>query len=100
MDILWVQYPGEDPAAWLAKYPGRWELMHLKDLKKGVPTGFHNGGTDPNNDVALGTGQMDWPKILKAARKAGVKHYFIEDESASSVEQIPQSLKYLEGVRW
>lgn len=100
MDVLWVQYPGEDPAAWLAKYPGRWELMHLKDLKKGVPTGFHNGGTDPNNDVALGTGQMDWPKILKAARKAGVKHYFIEDESASSVEQIPQSLKYLEQVSW
>ncbi len=100
MDILWVQYPGEDPAAWLAKYPGRWELMHLKDLKKGVPTGFHNGGTDPNNDVALGTGQMDWPKILKAAQKSGVKHYFIEDESASSVEQIPLSLKYLESVRW
>ena len=100
MDILWVQYPGEDPAAWLAKYSGRWELMHLKDLKKGVPTGFHNGGTDPNNDVALGTGQMDWPKILKAAQKSGVKHYFIEDESASSVEQIPQSLKYLESVRW
>jgi sugar phosphate isomerase/epimerase len=100
MDILWVQYPGEDPAAWLAKYPGRWELMHLKDLKKGVPTGFHNGGTDPNNDVALGTGQMDWPKILKAAQKSGVKHYFIEDESASSVEQIPQSLKFLESVRW
>ena len=100
MDILWVQYPGEDPAAWLAKYPGRWELMHLKDLKKGVPTGFHNGGTDPNNDVALGTGQMDWAKILKAAQKAGVKHYFIEDESASSVKQIPQSLKFLESVRW
>jgi len=100
MDILWIQYPGEDPAAWLAKYPGRWELMHLKDLKKGVPTGFHNGGTDPNNDVALGTGQMDWPRILKAAQKSGVKHYFIEDESASSVEQIPQSLKFLESVRW
>ena len=100
MDVLWVQYPGEDPAAWLAKYPGRWELMHLKDLKKGVPTGFHNGGTDPNNDVALGTGQMDWAKILKAAQKSGVKHYFIEDESASSVEQIPQSLKFLESVRW
>lgn len=100
MDVLWVQYPGEDPAAWLAKYPGRWELMHLKDLKKGVPTGFHNGGTDPNNDVALGTGQMDWPRILQAARKAGVKHYFIEDESAASVQQIPQSLKFLEQVAW
>jgi len=100
MDVLWVQYPGEDPAAWLAKYPGRWELMHLKDLKKGVPTGFHNGGTDPNNDVALGTGQMDWPKILKAAKKSGVKHYFIEDESPTSEEQIPASLGFLKSLKW
>lgn len=100
MDILWVVFPGEDPAAWFGKYPGRWELVHLKDLKKGVQTGFHNGGTDPNNDVVLGTGQMDWPKILKAAKKAGVKHYFIEDESAWSVEHVPQTLKFLETVSW
>lgn len=100
MDILWITFPGQDPAAWLAKYPGRWQLLHLKDLKKGVATGFHNGGTDPNNDVVLGTGQMDWPKILKAAKKSGVKHYFIEDESASAPEQIPQTLKFLEAVRF
>jgi sugar phosphate isomerase/epimerase len=100
MDVLWVQFPGEDPAAWLDKYPGRWELMHLKDLKKGVATGIHTGGTDPNNDVVLGTGQMDWPKILRAAKKCGVRHYFIEDESAWSVEHIPQTLKFLESVAW
>jgi len=100
MDILWVTFPGQDPAAWLHRHPGRWELVHLKDLKKGVATGFHNGGTDPNNDVPLGTGQMDWPKILAAARKSGVKHYFIEDESVSAPEQIPQSLKFLETVKF
>lgn len=100
MDILWVTYPGEDPAAWLLKYPGRWLSLHLKDLKQGVPTGVHTGGTDPNNDVVLGTGQMNWPKILSAARKAGVKYYFIEDESADAVNQIPQSLRYLETVRF
>ncbi len=100
MDVLWVQFPGEDPAAWLAKYPGRWELMHLKDLKKGVATGIHTGGTSVDNDVTLGTGQMNWPKILSAAKKSGVKHYFIEDESPRSVEQIPQSLKFLETVSW
>ena len=100
MDILWVVFPGEDPAAWLLKYPGRWELMHLKDLKPGVSTGFHNGGTDPNNDVVLGTGQMNWPKILAAARKSGVKHYFIEDESVAAPDQIPQSLAYLSQVQF
>ena len=100
MDVFWVVFPGQDPAKWLEKYPGRWELLHVKDMKKGVKTGESTGKTDVNNDVALGTGQMDWPSILKAAKKSGVKHYFIEDESASSVEQIPQSLKFLETVKW
>jgi hypothetical protein len=43
---------------------------------------------------------MNWPAILKAARKARVKWYFIEDESPTSVEQIPQSLRYLERVKF
>lgn len=100
MDTTWVFFPGQDPAAWLAKYPGRWELMHLKDLKKGVATGASTGQTDPNNDVVLGQGQLDWPKILKAAKKSGVKHYFIEDEAAIAPQQIPQSLNYLERVKF
>ncbi len=100
MDILWVTFPGEDPAEWLLKYPGRWVSLHMKDLKKGVKTGYHTGGTDPNNDVILGTGQMNWPKILAAAKKSGVKYYFIEDESADAANQIPQSLKYLEQVKF
>jgi sugar phosphate isomerase/epimerase len=50
--------------------------------------------------VALGAGIMDWPGILAAAQRAGVKWYFIEDESDSSVQQIPQSLKFLESVRF
>lgn len=100
MDTTWVFFPGQDPAAWLQKYPSRWQLMHLKDLKKGVATGSMSGSTDPNNDVVLGTGQLNWPAILKAAKKAGVKYYFIEDEAATAAEQIPQSLRYLEQVRF
>lgn len=100
MDTTWVFFPGQNPAAWLKKYPGRWHLMHLKDLKKGVATGALTGSTDPNNDVPLGAGQLDWASILKAAKEVGVKHYFIEDESAIAADQIPQSLGYLEGLRW
>jgi sugar phosphate isomerase/epimerase len=98
MDTLWVFMPGQDPAAWLRKYPGRWQLLHLKDLKKGVATGVHTGGTDKENNVVLGTGQLNWPDILAAAREVGVKHYFIEDESSSAPAQIPQSVKYLKGL--
>ncbi len=100
MDILWVVFPGHDPVKLLNKYPDRWKLIHLKDLKKGVETGSLAGKTDVKNDVAIGTGQMNWPAILAAAKKAGVKYYFIEDESPVSVEQIPQSLKFLSTVKF
>ena len=100
LDILWAFFPGQDPVQWLKKYPGRWELMHLKDLKKGVKTGDLSGKTDVTNDVPLGTGQMNWPAILKAAKESGVKYYFIEDESPTVVEQIPQTLKFLGQVKF
>ena len=100
MDVLWTVLPGQDPAKLLAKYPNRWLLLHLKDLKKGVPLGSLTGGTALTNDVALGTGQVKWPALFQAAQKAGVKYYFIEDESPTVVEQIPQSLRFLESLAW
>jgi sugar phosphate isomerase/epimerase len=100
MDVFWIVFPGQDPVKLLDKYKGRWELMHLKDMRKGLKTGELTGKTDVTNDVALGTGQMDWPAILKAAKKAGIKWYFIEDESPTAAEQIPQSLKFLESVKF
>lgn len=100
MDILWVVFPGQDPAKLLEKYTGRWKLMHLKDLKKGVATGALTGHTDVSNDVTLGTGQMNWPAIFSAAQKAGIQHYFIEDESPTSLEQVPNSMAFLKGLKW
>ena len=100
MDIFWIVFPGQDPVKLLEKYGKRWELAHLKDMRKGTPTGSLSGGTDVKNDAALGAGLMDLPAILKAAKKAGVKWYFIEDESPWSEQQVPQSIKYLEEVRF
>ena len=100
MDVFWIVHPGQDPVKLLRKYSNRWALMHVKDMRPGTPTGLLTGHSDVKNDVALGTGIMDWPAILKAAAKAGIKYYFIEDESPTSAEQIPQSLRYLETVKW
>ncbi|QHT71868.1 sugar phosphate isomerase/epimerase [Rhodocytophaga rosea] len=97
MDILWVFHPGQDPAKLLNKYGKRFKLMHMKDLRKGV-TGDFSGQTPVENDVALGTGQLDLPAILKAALKAGVEHYYIEDESPSVSSQVPQSITYLKNL--
>src|SRR5438874_9407823 len=100
MDVFWIVHPGQDPVKLLQKHGKRFELMHVKDMKKGTPTGLLTGHSEVTNDVALGTGIMDWPAILKASRNAGVKWYFIEDESPSSVQQIPQSLRFLERVKF
>jgi sugar phosphate isomerase/epimerase len=98
MDILWVQFGGGDPAALLKKYGNRWKLMHLKDLRKGTKKDL-TGGTSQENDVPLGTGELDIPGILKEAKKVGIKHYFIEDESSNVIGQVPQSIKYLRGLK-
>ncbi|MBK9140483.1 MAG: sugar phosphate isomerase/epimerase [Verrucomicrobia bacterium] len=100
MDIFWVVFPAQDPVKLLEKYGKRWELMHLKDMKQGLELGSLKGGTDVRNDVALGTGQINMPAVLRAARKAGVKWYFIEDESPLVEEQIPVSLRFLETVKF
>jgi len=97
LDILWAFFPGADPAALLTKHGNRIKLLHVKDLKKGVK-GDLSGKTPPDNDVALGTGQLDLPAIIRAAQQAGVLHYYIEDESSHIAEQVPQSLEYLRSL--
>lgn len=98
MDVLWTQFGGGDPVALLKKYGSRWKLMHLKDLRKGVKKDL-TGGTSQENDVALGTGEIDIRGIIKQANKIGIKHFFIEDESSHVNEQVPQSIRYLKSLK-
>jgi len=99
MDVFWTFLPGVDPVKLLAKYPDRWALMHLKDMRKGAVRGVFTGHAPLTDDVPIGTGQIDWPAVLKQAAKSGVKYYFIEDESPTVDEALPQSIKYLETVK-
>ena len=99
MDVFWIVHPGQDPLKLLEKYGKRFELMHVKDMKRGTPRGF-TGLSDVTNNVVIGQGVVDWPGVFRAAKKAGIKWYFIEDESPASVEQIPQSLRYLEKLKF
>ena len=94
MDVFWVKHPGQDPVELLKKYPNRFPLMHLKDRKHGTE-GNQFGTVDVETNVVLGTGDVGIAEIMKVARKYGVKHFFIEDESSHAVDQIPQSLKFL-----
>ena len=68
MDIYWVVAAGADPVAWFNKYPNRFKLVHVKDRKG-------------NESVVLGTGTIDFPKILKEGYKKGVQHFIVEQEA-------------------
>lgn len=94
LDILWVHQFGQDPLAYLKKYPSRFKLMHVKDLKKGVPVGL-DVKTSSENDVPLGSGQINVQAILKQARKSPIKYYYLEDENSNSRAHVPLSLAYL-----
>jgi sugar phosphate isomerase/epimerase len=98
MDVFWIKHPGQDPVALLKKYPNRFLLMHLKDRKPGTE-GNQFGRADVETNVVLGTGDVGIGEIMKVAKKAGVKHFFIEDESSRSMEQVPQSLAYLKKLK-
>lgn len=99
MDIMWTHFGGGDPVALLKKYKDRWKLMHVKDLRKGTPKD-RTGLTPDENDVPVGTGELDIPAVLKTAKKAGIKHYFIEDESPAHEvsDDVVKSIAYLKGL--
>jgi sugar phosphate isomerase/epimerase len=99
MDVFWIVHPGQDPVKLLQKYPGRWPLLHIKGMKDSTPTGLLTGHTDVSNDVPLGTGKIDYAPIFQAAKKSGAKFYFIEDESPTVEQQLPQSLAYLKSLK-
>jgi sugar phosphate isomerase/epimerase len=98
MDVFWVKHPGQDPVALLKKYPNRFPLMHLKDRKPGTE-GNQFGTADDETNIVLGTGDVGIAAIMKEARRLGVKHFFIEDESVHAVNQIPQSLNFLKSLK-
>jgi sugar phosphate isomerase/epimerase len=100
MDVFWIVHPGQDPVALLKKYRRRWDMMHLKGMRASAPTGLLTGQTDVTNNIALGAGKIDYVPILREAKKIGIKWYFVEDESPSSEQQIPESIHYLKTVKW
>ena len=97
LDILWVHQFGQDPLAYLKKYRSRFKLMHVKDLKRGVPVGL-DVKTSSENDVPLGSGQINVQAILKQARKSPIKYYYLEDENSNSRAQVPLSLAYVKSL--
>ena len=95
VDVFWVAVAAEDPVKLIRKLKGRVSQLHLKDLKKGVPT--PEFGRVPNDAFQeLGDGVIDMEPIIRVARAAGVEHCHVEqDQSPDPIQSINQSIQHL-----
>ena len=80
----------ECPLAYFQKYPGRFELWHVKDMDK----------ADKERNADVGTGSIDFTALLANAKKSGMKHFFMEQETypTSPMESTRKSIEYLKTI--
>jgi sugar phosphate isomerase/epimerase len=70
MDLYWITKAGADPLKYFREYPGRFPLVHVKDMDRTPQKGF----TD------VGKGVVDFPRIFAQSKLAGIRHYFVEQD--------------------
>lgn len=91
MDLYWTIKAGYDPRTYFSRFPGRFELVHVKDSK----------GAPEHVMTEVGAGTMDWKAIFAQRKKAGIRHYFVEhDQPADAMESIRVSHDYLKALRF
>ena len=96
LDCFWVTHAGKDPVTYFQKHPGRFPLLHIKDLKdKPAPTFEKDDRMGLFAEVGHGT--IDYPRIFRAAPQGGLKHFYVEQDfcERSPLESIKMSYDYL-----
>ena len=104
MDLCWMNIAGQDPIKYFERYPGRFPLVHVKDVKK-IPPKTGDAPVDFEKVfpemTSVGAGVIDFKRIFAESDKAGIKHYFVEnDYPKSEFDNIQASYKYLHDLRY
>jgi len=97
LDCFWATKAGQDPIEMFNKYPGRFPLLHLKDMSLDNTPYFNIMKDDI---TSVGEGLIDYKRILEASDKAGVKYGFVEDDNQGNgkpFEAIKTSIDNLKG---
>jgi sugar phosphate isomerase/epimerase len=82
IDCGWMIFAGRDPIDYFKKYPNRFPMIHVKDF---LPARGGSATTPaPMEGAELGRGVVDYKPIFAAAAKAGLQHYFVEQEGPFS----------------
>ena len=102
LDLCWISVAGKDPLAYFDRHPGRFPLVHVKDwIKDPNATDTYKGATGSSVKIGgrladVGQGTIDWKRIFAHSERAGIKHYFVEnDEPKSAFDAIKTSYDYL-----
>lgn len=92
LDLYWIARAGRDPLPYFSQHPGRFPLLHLKDMDA-TPRRFF---------TELGRGVIDFPRILPAARRAGARHFFVEQDETPGppLTSAAASLDYLKRLKF
>jgi sugar phosphate isomerase/epimerase len=104
LDLCWITVGGGDPIKYFNEYPGRFPLVHVKDIKK-LPkvtkAGSQDFGSSLQDMTSVGNGVIDWKKIFAYSEKAGIKHYIVEhDKPVDPFQSITESYTYLSKLTW
>lgn len=100
LDVFWCQIAGQDPAQMIEDLTGDVPLLHLKDLRPDSPVSYTET-VPPEAFTEVGAGAIDFAQVLRAARKAGVLHYFVEQDHTQGdpLDSLHQSYRNLRAVR-
>jgi sugar phosphate isomerase/epimerase len=104
LDLCWITVAGADPLTYFNRYPGRFPLVHVKDMKK-LPkvstAGSQDFGSSLTDMTSVGSGIIDWKRIFAQSDKAGIKHYIVEhDKPEDPFDSIKKSYDYLIKLRF
>lgn len=91
MDLYWVVRTGQDPVAIIKAHPGRFFAFHIKDMDK----------SNHELNTEIGSGTIDFKRIMSYAKLAGVKHFIVEQENYTNIDpyvSITQSCNYVKNV--
>ncbi len=78
LDLFWASKAGQDPVEMFNKYPGRFQLLHFKDMRTNQPPFFD---VIKDDICPVGEGVIDFKKIWAARETAGAKLLFVEDDN-------------------
>ncbi len=91
LDMYWAHVANANLGDYLAKFPGRFRLCHVKDAAAG-------SGDPHQRGVLLGQGEINYPQLIRQSKELGMEYFIVEQEqfpTGTPMEAADANAKYL-----